>query len=105
MTSPEEGRQSANAHLEKKMLLPHFCRTHDKPVTHICLQTDCPDRLLCLQCNASHNQSHHKRIYALNTAMNDNELTLLFDLVETKYSNFSDRIDDKIEELIQASKI
>ena len=40
----------------------------------------------------------------MNTAMNDNELTLLFDLMETKYSSFSNQIDDKIEELIQASK-
>ena len=104
MSSPEEGRPSINDQLEKKMLLPLFCQTHDKPVTHICLQSNCPDRLLCLQCNAAHDQSHHKRIYALNTALNDNELTVLFDLVETKYNSFSDQIDEKIEDLIKASK-
>ena len=103
MSSPNDGRPSANAHLEKKMLLPLFCRSHEKPVTHVCLQTDCLDRLLCLQCNASHNQEHHKRIYSLNTAMNDNELSLLFELVESKYNSFSEKIDDKIEDLIKAS--
>lgn len=86
------------------MILPHFCKSHDKPVTHVCLQSNCPDRLLCLNCNAAHNQEHHKRIYALNTAMSDNELTLLFEMVESKYSSFSERIDDKVEELIQSSE-
>ena len=104
MSSSDYTRPSANQHLEKKMLLPLFCRLHDKPVTHVCLQTDCDDRLLCLQCNATHNEEHHKRIYSLNTAMNDNELSLLFDLVESKYSDFAVQIDDKIEELIAASK-
>lgn len=103
MSSPNEGRASINAELEKKMLLPLFCRTHGKPVTHVCLQTDCTDRLLSLQGNATHNQEHHKRIYSINTALNDNELALLFDLVETKYSSFSDRIDEKIEDLIKSS--
>lgn len=103
MSTPIDERPSINPHMEKKMLLPHFCRDHNKPVTHVCLHTSCADRLLCLQCNATHNQEHHKRIYSINTAMNDNELALLFDLVETKYSSFSERIDQKIEELIKSS--
>lgn len=87
----------------EKVLIPQYCTQHNTPITHICIQTDCKNRKLCLQCNATHDNTHHKRIYSLNTALNNNELSLLFDQVETKYSNFEKAIDQKIEEVITQS--
>ena len=97
--------EAASSRISKKMLLPLYCKAHNKPVTHICLQSDCSQRLNCLQCNSLHDESHHKRIYALNTALNENELSLLFDQVEDKYSDFSKNIDEKIEDVIKSSNI
>lgn len=87
----------------EKVLIPQYCTLHNTPITHICIQTDCKNRKLCLQCNATHDNTHHKRIYSLNTALNNNELSLLFDQVESKYLNFEKAIDQKIEEVIAQS--
>lgn len=88
----------------KKVLLPQFCQLHSTAITHLCLQSDCKSRLLCLQCNAKHDNIHHKRIYALNTALNDDQLSLLFNQVEDKYSHFSNTVDEKIEDVIKSGK-
>ena len=83
-----------------KILVPQYCSLHHTPITHVCIQTDCKNRKLCLQCNANHDNTHHKRIYSLNTALNNNELSLLFEQVETKYNSFEKAISHKIEDVI-----
>ena len=87
-----------------KGLLPQICKNHSRAITHICIQTSCKNRLLCLQCNSEHNYKHHKRIYSLNTALDHDEVDSLCQMVEKKYKQFHQSIDDKIEDIITQSK-